>query len=194
MKKILSVILVLIVVVIIIFSVFYMLKKDKPSNINTASNVINGQTEGLKTVTSLDDLITTDVVWCGTFQLIWNDLKNEIAMQDIVFSPQLDIVQNLNKETFKESDISEESYYKVYGNPTPELKTQIEKAIKEKFNETSDILEQFNFNNTSETDYLLYCMLKKEFKFKYSFDILDAGDFGKINNVKYFGIDSHSNK
>ena len=26
-------------------------------------------------------------MWCGTFQLIWNDLKDNIVKQDIEFSP-----------------------------------------------------------------------------------------------------------
>ncbi len=38
--------------------------------------------------------------WCGTFNLIWNDLKNELAKKDIEFTPQLDVVRNLNKGTF----------------------------------------------------------------------------------------------
>lgn len=61
--------------------------------------------------------------------------------------------------------MSEESYYKIYGNPTLELKEQIEKAIKEKFNETSDILGDFNWNDKNSEDYFLYFMLKKNLNF-----------------------------
>ena len=69
-------------------------------------------TEGVTTVLSLEDEIQNDTIWCGTFQLIWNDLKNDLAKQDIVFTPQLEVVENLNKETFTVKDISEEYYYK----------------------------------------------------------------------------------
>ena len=101
------------------------------------------ENENMKIVLSLEDEITDNSAWCGTFNLIWNDLKNEIAKQDIVFNPQPEVVNNLNKGTFNTSYLSEESYYKVYGTPSIELKNQIEKAIKEKFNETSDILNDF---------------------------------------------------
>ena len=155
-----------------------------PAKVNTKLNI----------VTSLEDEITSNTAWCGTFNLIWNDLKNDLAKQDIIFSPQPKMVDNLNKGTFNTSYLSEDSYYKVYGTPTPELKKQIEKAIKEKFNETSSILDDFNWDGATEKDYFLYTMLKKEFEFPKVFTNLDNGNFGKYKNVKYFGIDSNTKK
>ena len=155
-----------------------------PATINTKLNI----------VTSLEDEITSNTAWCGTFNLIWNDLKKDLAKQDIVFTPQPKMVDNLNKGTFNISYLSEDSYYKVYGTPTLELKKQIEKAIKEKFNETSSILDDFNWDGATEKDYFLYTMLKKEFEFPKVFTNLDNGNFGKYKNVKYFGIDSNTKK
>ena len=48
--------------------------------------------EGISSVLSLEDKIQENTIWCGTFQLIWNDLKNDLAKQDIVFNPQLKVV------------------------------------------------------------------------------------------------------
>ena len=143
---------------------------------------------GITTVLSLEDEIQDNTIWCGTFQLIWNDLKNDLAKQDIVFSPQLKVVENLNKETFKTSDISDKYYYKKVGSPSLELKKDIEKAIKDKFNETSDILDDFDWENRDSKDYFLYAMLKKEFQFEKAFEDLELGQFGKYENIKYFGI------
>ena len=141
-------------------------------------------------VLSLHDEISKNSVWCGTFQLIWNDLKNDIAKQDIIFTPQLQIAEKLNKGTFTTNDISEESYYKVYGTPTIELKKKIGNAIKDKFNETSDILDNFEWNGseTNGNNYFLYSMLKKEFEFEKKFTELESGKFGEYNGVEYFGI------
>ena len=155
-----------------------------PATINTKLNI----------VTSLEDEITSNTAWCGTFNLIWNDLKNDLAKQDIIFSPQPKMVDNLNKGTFNTSYLSEDSYYKVYGTPTPELKKQIEKAIKEKFNETSSILDDFNWKDGQEGDHFLYVMLKKEFEFPKVFTNLENGNFGKYKNVKYFGINSSTDE
>ena len=150
--------------------------------------------KGTNVVLTLHDEITEDTAWCGTFQLIWNDLKNDLAKQDIVFTPQLEVVENLNKGTFTTNEISEDSYYKVYGNTSIELKEQIEKAIKEKFDETSDILDAFEWENSEPNDYFLYSMLKKEFEFEKKFTELEKGTFGEYNNVEYFGIKEDTNK
>ena len=147
-------------------------------------------TEGVTTTLTLEDEIQDDTIWCGTFQLIWNDLKNDLAKQDIVFNPQLKVVENLNKETFTTKELSEASYYKKIGTPSLKLKEEIEKAIKDKFNEKSEILNDFEWENRDPKDYFLYAMLKKEFQFEKAFEELENGKFRDYDNVKYFGIKS----
>ncbi len=151
-------------------------------------------TGNIKTVMSLEDEINkdNDVIWCGTFQLIWNDLKNDLAKQNIIFTPQLDVVENLNKETFTIDDLSEKYYYKKVGSPSLQLKEEVEKAIKEKFNETSDILDDFEWENRDSKDYFLYAMLKKNFEFEKEFEEFENGEFGNYKNVEYFGIKKES--
>ena len=144
----------------------------------------------ISTVLTLEDEIQADTIWCGTFQLIWNDLKNDLAKQDIVFSPQLEVVENLNKGTFTVDDISEEFYYKKIGIPSIELKEEIENAIKEKFNETSNILDDFDWENARPEDYFLYVMLKKEFEFETEFEEFENGKFGEYDDIEFFGIET----
>lgn len=149
-------------------------------------------TEGVTTTLTLEDEIQDDTIWCGTFQLIWNDLKNDLAKQDIVFTPQLKIVENLNKETFRVNDLSDKYFYKKIGTPSISLKKEIEQAIKDKFNEKSDILNDFEWENRDPKDYFLYAMLKKEFQFEKAFEELDNGKFTDYENVSYFGIKKSS--
>ncbi len=131
-------------------------------------------------------------VWAGTFQLVWNDLMDEMVKGPVKFgwkNPQ--IVKELNKQTFKAEMISDDSYYKTFGKISPELKNQIETALKEKFNETSDILGAFDWN--AHNEYLFYAMLKKDFKFLNAFDKLQPQKFGKNHEkVEYFGITKKS--
>ena len=132
-------------------------------------------------------------VWVGTFQLVWNDFMNEIVKSPIKFvggTPS--IVKQLNKQSFKAEELSESSYYKTYGAVSTELKETIEKAIKEKFNETSDILDGIDWTPASNK-YIVYAMLKKDFKFLTAFDKLKPAKFGhSFNKVEYFGIDKNS--
>ena len=202
MKKSTKIILAVLIIIAIIIGIMFLIdlnrmKNNKPVIFSTwgrkyaPTAKVNTK---LSIVTSLEDEITSNTAWCGTFNLIWNDLKNDLAKKDIIFTPQPTAVDNLNKGTFNTSYLSEDSYYKVYGTPTPELKKQIEKAIKEKFNETSSILDDFNWEGATEKDYFLYTMLKKEFEFPKVFTNLDNGNFGKYKNVKYFGINSSTDK
>ena len=178
------VIILSVVIVLMIGAVLFFKMSNKQKTIYRVSSDY-----GIQTVLSLEDEIKEDAIWCGSFQLIWNDLKNELAKQDIVFSPQLEVVKNLNKETFKTTDISEDYYYKKLGYSTFKLKDEIEKEIKKKFNEKSEILDSFSWSEKEiPGSYFLYAMLKKEFRFEKAFEELEKGRFGKYNNVEYFGI------
>lgn len=159
------------------------------------------KTEGITIVPTMRDTITSDSSWCGTFQLVWNDMRDTVVKKDIIFNPQEKMAENLNKKDFTEDMISEEYYFKTYGIKSLELKEQIENGIKEKFNQESDILEEFGWsenelddpNNSDERRYIFYAMLYRKFEFLKEFDKLENGDFGnKYKDVKYFGIDENT--
>lgn len=170
-------------------------KKDLDNTDENEDDEKEKNFDEMNVVLSLEDKITDDTVWCGTFNLIWNDLRDELAKQDIEFEEQTDLVDNLNKGTFTTDELDDDSYYKVYGNPSYELKAEIEDTIKEKFDEESKILDQFEWKEKpSKNDYFLYAMLKKEFKFPKEFTKLENDDFGDYEDVEYFGIDSSTDK
>ena len=161
---------------------------------------INAQTQnGKKTdayilATMNDDLPNSNTLWVGTFQIVWNEVIDNIIHNPIEFVGGTTVTaKNLNKREFNKTDISDDSYYTKYGIVSPQLKTEIEKGIKEKFGETSDILGSFDFTY-NPAKMFFYAMLKKDFKFLEPFDKLPEGIFGHINNekVKYFGINSDS--
>ncbi len=152
------------------------------------------ETKGVEVVPTLSDKVSTDTSWCPTFQLIWNDFKNDIVKEDIKFDEKLNILDNLNKEEFTTKDISDNYYYKIYGRKNLELKNKIETAIKEKFNQTSDILDKFDWSNDALDSgkdiidrYFLYSMLYREFEFNKRFDTFND-KFKDTENVEYFGI------
>ena len=147
------------------------------------------KTRGVKVVTTLIEQVKKDTCWCGTFQLVWNDLKNEVVKKDVVFNPQVEMADNLNKETFTQKMLSEDYYYKTYGVPTFELKKKIEKDIKRKFNQKSDILDDFEWSEKGGDEYFFYSMLYRKFEFVKEFDKLKNGAFGSDSKkAKYFGI------
>lgn len=185
MKK--NILIIIIVLVILVGGIYLAFISKKQHN--------NTQTTGVLVVPTFVDKIVNDSAWCATFNLIWNDLKDDLVKQDIKFNKNNTYVDNLNKELFKESDISNDYYYKVYGRKTLELKSEIEKNIKDKFNQTSDILDKFDWsddsldnNSNSLERYIFYTMLYREFKYKTKFMKLDKDKFNNIEKVKYFGV------
>lgn len=102
------------------------------------------RTYGVDVVPTMYDFVFSDSSWCATFQLIWNDLKNSVVFQDIKFIDDNGYVSNLNKESFTTDDISDSFYYKIYGKKSLELKDEIVRGIKEKFNQSSDIIDKFD--------------------------------------------------
>lgn len=132
-------------------------------------------------------------VWAGTFQLVWNDLMDNIVGGPVTFTNGASkLADELNKQDFKADMLSENSYYTAHGIMTVDLKKTIENALKEKFNEKSDILDGMSWNGR---DFLVYAMLKKDFEFMNAFKELKSETFGKSKaKVKYFGIDEEKNQ
>lgn len=198
MKSKKGVIIILIIILILIVTSILILNRKNIKGGSKATEL--EKASGISVVPTMRDTITADSSWCGTFQLIWNDLKNDVVKKDIEFNPQLDVVRNLNKEEFDDTMLSEEYYYKIYGAKSLELKEQIEEEIKEKFNQTSDILDDFDWsedalddpNNPNIRRYFFYTMLYRKFEFLQEFDKLENNMFGKdYKDVKYFGIDKN---
>lgn len=129
--------------------------------------------------------VSGNKIWIGTFQLVWNDLVNEIVKKPVKFKGEKNLLaESLNKQGFSTKDLDEASYYKKYGLMTPNLKEEMEKAIEEKFNTTSDILNTLDWNSNQ---LLIYAMLKKDFEYLKEFREIGFLPFSDNKNVKFFG-------
>lgn len=193
--KILIIIVILIVILIIAFLVV-----NKANIFGKKASKLQS-VAGITVVPTMRDTITSDSSWCGTFQLVWNDMKNDVVKKDIIFTPQEKMADNLNKEEFTQDMISDEYYFKTYGLKSLELKEQIENGIREKFNQTSNILNDFNWSENELNDpdnadvrrYFFYAMLYRKFEFLQEFDKLENGKFAnKYDDIQYFGIDKNT--
>ena len=119
-KKLIIIFSIIAIILIVTWLIFYF----KPFNIITDNITLKSDWE-THIVASIDDDINADTLWCWTFQLIWNDMVNNFVKQDVVFSPQLKIVENLNKQTFTSDELSPNDYYKISALFTKKLKTVI---------------------------------------------------------------------
>lgn len=67
-----------------------------------------------------------NTVWVGTFQLIWNDLTDELVKAPVEFvGVKSKLADNLNKKSFTADDLLESSYYKKLGLASPDRKSVV---------------------------------------------------------------------
>lgn len=133
-----------------------------------------------------------DRIWVGSFQLVWNDFMNKVVHGPIRFREGTPVmVQELNRQSFNVSQLDDSSYYKITTKVKKNTKKQIEKGIKKKFNETSDLLSKMDLEPRNDK-FIIYAMLKKEFEFEKPFDKLEKSLFAGEYATEYFGINKYS--
>ncbi len=86
---------------------------ERPASAEAQIPETTADFEILPTMNSLSD--AKNQVWVGTFQLVWNDLVNELVKHPIEFVGYKSVMaENLNRQDFTTEDISENSYYKKW--------------------------------------------------------------------------------
>lgn len=158
------------------------------------TQTFTGKARMTPTYTSKISEMDTNKVWVGTFNLVWNDFMDNVVKGKIEFEdgPSA-LADELNKQSFTVSQLSENSIFKIHGDSSLELKSKIENGIKQKFNEQSKVLDRINWEDPY--GYVLYAMLKKEFEYLEPFSTA-MGDMqfkDSDTRVKCFGVDG-SNK
>lgn len=172
------------------------IQKQKAS----ASTVDNPQNSKLPTnqANQINFAVETDDVWAPTFQLCWNEFIKLVETPKIQYAEENPILADeLNKQKFIKEDLNEKDYYISVGKATVNHKKQIEKAIWNKIQEKSDILDKFKFENVPDNEtskFFIYSMLIKKFKFIAPFDVQKPQYFNddKSKEYKFFGIDYNS--
>lgn len=155
----------------------------------------------LDVVWSIEDEIRDNSVWCGSFQLAWDELLENV---DAHFNNQ--VFDNLNKKTFTADQLPLNAHYSKNWLLTLDLKTEIEKWVKAKFNEdikVSSFVSEWSIIPQSsdyyewkkEKKYVLYSKFNKIINLKNTFEKLEDWNFADVyDDVKYFGINCNSNK
>ena len=173
---------------IIILCATFILSGVTYATIKIIENV-KGKAKITPTYTSKLSSTDTNKVWCGTFNLVWNDFMNDVIGRKIEFEDgSSELADELNKQSFTANELNPNSYFKTHGVATFDLKSQIDNGIKQKFNEDSKVLDKVEWGNSEA--YVLYAMLKKEFNYLEKFSTLKDNTFGNSEEkVKYFGIE-----
>ena len=186
MNKVSKVIIIMLCISVLLAGGVYATKKVIES--------FTGKAQITPTYTSKLSTIDSNKVWCGTFNLVWNDFMNDVIGRKIEFEDgPSELADELNKQSFTANELNPNSYFKTHGVATFDLKSQIENGIKQKFNENSQLIDRIDWNDSN--GYVLYAMLKKEFNFLEPFSTaMGSMNFNNSETrVKCFGVDSSNN-
>jgi hypothetical protein len=124
-----------------------------------------------------------NVIWCATFQLAWDQLKNEIVREPIVIPGAEDVVDRLNRAPVSPGDLEPESFYAAVGLVSDGIVEKIQKEMAKQFPAEPQVLFDERYK-TSLPTIVAYSYLSIDVRFKHPF--YDAGiplEFGDSSGM-----------
>jgi len=128
-----------------------------------------------------------NILYCSTFQLAWNEFKDEVVKEDIKMTDEPSMVKILNKGLSTKADLSEKDYVAMAGFGKENIVEKINKELTKKFKNEATPVEVIPPDGL-----MIYSFLYKNLEFKKEFEsIIEPFPFhsdGQIYKVKAFGI------
>jgi hypothetical protein len=130
----------------------------------------------------------TNLLWCGTFQLAWNEACR-VTGGDLQFERDHRMISALNKHSFTREFLDESSYVVMSGFVKDNIQDKIRKAVNEKFHGTfkPQYIPDKAFTSRPQ-DFVAYACLYKNLSFPMPFERIDETlAFGGIQ-IPAFGM------
>jgi hypothetical protein len=126
-----------------------------------------------------------NLMYCATFQIVWNQLVDEIIKSPITLDGDPPSAKSLNKRLFEKEEIAEECYLAMAGFGRDDITEKIKRGLKEKFGRET----RLDIKTGSPNDILSYAYLEKNLPFDTAFDVFDKPlSFNDGIQVQSFGI------
>lgn len=182
--------------VIIVFScttnfVPYLVQRIKYS---TRTETFTGSSDSLKhtvIVPTLDSPIQPgkNIIWCSSFQLSWNELRDNVVHEPVVLTDGQELANLLNNAMQTRDDIEPTSCFIATGL----IGKGVDKYIKTEMSRKFPGEPVPNFNDLLPLDLVMYAFLTAEVKFKHPFENYRSGliftdSRGHKSEVAAFGV------
>lgn len=166
------------------------------SCLKKSTAVLNISSEKLKSTlitAHMEENITNDknLIFCNTFQLAWNELKQTVVKGDVFIENDPSMVKYLNKSLSSKNDLSKEFYVALAGMKKDDIIKKINNELKDKFDgEAPTVVE----NMQRDDDIFAYAFLLKDLQFNKVFENLKDTLFFNGTKVQCFGIKDYEAK
>lgn len=156
-------ILLIILLVLIIFGYMHYEQNIVSQNIDENKQFSSSQVEQ----------VNTNNVWCGAFQLAWNELKTYLKGNVEFYNMEgmsEDIINELsvlNNNKFTKDMINVDDYYIKFSNAKDSTKKEIYNDIYNKFGFRTKFLDNLEIDNSQK---IIYACIYKEFEFLNKFE------------------------
>lgn len=130
-----------------------------------------------------------NVLWCGTFQLAWNEVCALVG-EDLHFAgPEPPMVARLNRKEFGKEDLDEASYVAIADFVRNDVHARIRRAVREKFGDRAKpkLLPDPALTSRPQ-DIVAYAYLLKSLKFATPFEAIDRPLTFDGTKVACFGL------
>lgn len=129
-----------------------------------------------------------NVVWCGTFQLAWNEVRTLIG-EDLHFLDEPSLVGALNAGKFSRENLDDDSYIALAGFVRDGIFDKIKAALQAKFQgAASPHCLPAPWLTPWPQDIVAYSYLFKHLQFPIPFERVDAGMLFMGKRVEAFGL------
>lgn len=134
-----------------------------------------------------------NVVYCASFQLAWNEVKDSIIKDNVRLEGDPPLVNYLNRSLSDKKNISQNDYLAMAGLVRDSIIQRINDALKETFKNEAPVVEEIGGR---PDDVVAYAYLYKNLRFQKEFESLTSpiafDSNGGITKVNAFGIRKYS--
>lgn len=133
----------------------------------------------------------TNVLWCGTFQLAWNELC-DLSGGQVELEPASTMAEVLNRQTTTRQDLDKSSYVTKAGLANRGTYEKIQKELNAKFNGQASPNLLPILGNTPRDGFITYAYLFKELPFRWKFSRFHDDFEFQEKEVDSFGVRHYS--
>jgi len=130
-----------------------------------------------------------NVIWCGTFQMAWNRLRDDVIKEPIRITGAEEIAARLNTAPLKESDLPPGSFYAAAGKVSDGIVETIHQEMAKRFPKATP----YPFEGVDPDDLVAYGYLRTSAKFalpywdhEYGQAFTDSA--GNKTHIRTFGL------